>query len=441
MSFFGPLVTKILHDKSYDTKAYLDQLPHEAYDEMQVQVLKYIDEYRAKHGDMPSPEIFKTDYPQYYTELYISTPITDLRERFTKSAIEYVVNKGINDFETAKIKKSANPTEPIYKLVEQINGINSAGKRTVKEATNISGIFQSFGGDSISLGIPFIDNVSKMYSGNYYALYGQSGGTKSYLMAYIATQLLLAGKKVLIAPCEVGIDGYMARITGILNNFSVRDVLTEIEKDSSSIAKYDALSSATMSYLHDVRHGRLFFTEKGFPTIKDIENDFVSCKPDLVIIDSVYDLARHHSQYSKNRWDAEAAVSSEIKEFTKNGITIDDKLVKPRVFVASQLSKGANSKSGNIGVADIYGSVQSYFDADAFFVIYRSVIDNQICMDALKTRNSENIKGVYEIEWDTMKYNFEAYFTPPTRDAIKTIGKHEKAHIIDYAMKELGIAL
>jgi hypothetical protein len=440
MSWFGPLVTKVLKEKAYETKNFLDQLPKEAYDEMQIKVLNYIDEYRVTFGDMPNLEIFKTDYPQYYTEVYINVPIEDLRERFKQDSIKYLVNKRINEFEIGKAK-GVDQTEPIYILVNEINTVNQAGRNKVKRATDVKNVFETFGGESISLGVPFIDNVVKMYAGNYYCFYGQSGGTKSYLMSYIAAQLALAGKRVLIAPCEVGNDGYIARISGILNNFSLRNALSEIEKDKAAIDKYDRIANVSMNYLSMVRGGEIYFTDKVFPTISDIENDYKNVKPDIVIVDSVYDLAARHEKYSKNKYEAEADISRQIKEFCKSGVTIDDHVYKPRILVASQLSRNANSKTGNMSASDIFGSTQFFFDADNFFLVFRSPIEDNYCVESIKTRNSEMIKGTYTIHWDTMVFDFETYFGVNVYDGIKTLGKHTKKDITDYALRDLGITL
>jgi len=413
MKNFLAYVSTVFFYQHQDEWNNIVRIDRSSYSDEQNRIIDWAKEYIAKHKEIPTHTAFDRDFPNYYIEKFVKVPLTDLRDNCRKELIEAKFNKLVRKIES-KDEIVFSDIENFQNEYKRINSVSGG----FLNAYNLKNTLDNFGYGGIELGIPYMDESTLMPSGKLYMLYGQTGGTKSYLMSYIVLYQLLKGRRVLVVPSEMGWWGYKTRIASIMNNFTTKNMVKEITKDENDgnndvKTYYENLIKTTFSYITEKRKGELFFTEKSYPTFEEMKDAVLEVKPDLVVVDSIYDLANRLIG-SKNKYDKQDELFDALKRFAGEGVETNGVVYRPRIFCGNQLNRAGNSKD-NANQNDISGSYSGAYDADMVMILTKnntikpenSTIYN---LYSTKVRDSEEWKGTYEINWKEMIFQFKDYF-------------------------------
>lgn len=426
MRNFLAYISTIFHYQHQDEWNNVVRLDRSLYNDEQNRIIDWAKDYIIKHKEIPTHVAFDRDFPNYYVEKYVSVPLSDLRDNCRKELIEAKFDKLVKKIE----RKDRIEFLDIENFQNEYKRINSVSGGFLK-AHNLKNTLDNFGYGGIELGIPYMDESTLMPSGKLYMLYGQTGGTKSYLMSYIVLYQLLKGRRVLVVPSEMGWWGYKTRIAAIMNNFTTRNMVKEITKDENDGKNdvktyYENIIKTTFNYIDEKRKGELYFTEKSYPTFEEMKDAVLEIKPDLIVVDSIYDLANRLTG-SKNKYEKQDDLFNELKRFAGEGIETNGTIYRPRIFCGNQLNRAGNSKD-TANQNDIAGSYSGAYDADMVMILTKnntikpenSTIYN---LYSTKVRDSEDWKGTYEINWKEMTFQFKDYFgTPYHNNALDQIG-------------------
>ena len=402
MIHFRSYISCIFHnDLRIEFNNHLLSIDKDLFDAQQLGIVEYGKNYLTKHNKLPSSAIFERDYKNVYIPTYINEPIEDLRGKFKEELTMNLFNKLTRKVE----QKDAVTYEDIKNLVKGYEAVN---RRTggLVSANERRDFMDEFGFGGLDLNIPFIDEEMKMDIGTMYLLFGQTGGTKSYLLSYISAMAALQGHKVLIIPAEMGKHKYMVRMTSILNGVSWRDYKKKMDSEFRE-GKFDTkfhfnnMVNNTTDYLFS-KGGGIYFTESNFPTVDEAKTAALKINADLVIIDSLYELANKIQTGSSDEYYAQSVVYNDFKLFANEGING----YKPRIFAASQVGRAGQTKQ-ELTLQDIAGSIKGAYDAHAVLLLSADKgVKNVYNLRSGKVRDSDIFGGSYGINWNDTAFDF-----------------------------------
>lgn len=397
------LITQTI--KQNDT-TYLSKIPVFLLNDAEKKLIKYIQDYKEKHGQTPSPEkIKKEGYGHYLTDHYAGEPLSALFEdTLEQKRSEYFLKKS-SEIQMNLDKDGKIDTSALAKLHADLS------KTYVSNAVNFtsfdrSGFYSAKKPDSIKFGWDTIDNpTGGILPGEYAILVARLGVGKSLIAVYQAVQWARQGKRVLFIPCEMTIEQTIYRMDGFLGGFNPLVFRTKRAYGSSEDSEDDEIESMFKTYyslvnleLENIKKagGEIVFPDKSTKTIQQIISMIRETKPDITIIDALY-LVGNADGIVSSDWKVLKEVSNTIKQFC-----ITD---NQRVFCTSQIKRTGGKSEAEFSTEDIAYTDAFGQDADLVMVAYKvPAKPKQMVISLAKVRHGSDLGSVeLEVDWRNMR--------------------------------------
>jgi replicative DNA helicase len=399
------LITQTI--KQNDT-TYLSKIPVFLLNDAEKKLIKYIQDYKEKHGQTPSPEkIKKEGYGHYLTDHYAGEPLSALFEdTLEQKRSEYFLKKS-SEIQMNLDKDGKIDTSALAKLHADLS------KTYVSNAVNFTSFdrksfYSTTKPDSIKFGWDTIDNpTGGILPGEYAILVARLGVGKSLIAVYQAVQWARQGKRVLFIPCEMTIEQTIYRMDGFLGGFNPLVFRTKRAYGSSEDSDDDEIKTMFETYRKLVEFeldaikksgGEIIFPDKSTKTIQQIISMIRETKPDITIIDALY-LVGNADGIVSSDWKVLKEVSNTIKQFC-----ITD---NQRVFCTSQIKRTGGKSEAEFSTEDIAYTDAFGQDADLVMVAYKvPAKPKQMVISLAKVRHGSDLGSVeLEVDWRNMRLN------------------------------------
>lgn len=420
LNYFNILLTRSLKD-NVDT--YLTALPDILLNETQREVIKYVLKYQEDHGILPElDKLATTSFAVMINENLSKTTYSSLFEDALRELKNNYLAAEFTKYEIAIARKEPDSDQIMVRAAETVSRIS------INEVNNAEDIpfpiFGKFVGTAIDTGIPFIDQaIGGLFPGKFNLLFAPAGSGKTYLLSYVAAYNLLLGKKVLVIRGEMSEEEYIARLLGITMGFNADDAIREAEKDQKKADELDDMCKRYIAYIK-TKGGGLYFTKAPMPYISQVRTAYRKTKADIVLIDGLYALPVR--QKFNQEYEKDSAISTQVKEFCKNGVTIDGVKCHPRVLATTQMNR-EGYKNPNAGNESIGGSIRYAQDSDTAFSIKLSSVafsESDYDIRQTKARGNSPVEGLMHVDWKTMRFGFSSakFASLDVEDGIKSCG-------------------
>lgn len=378
-------------------------------------VFKYLSEYYLKNGEMPTPRVFRNNFPNYELESYsegIGTeePLTywcdELRTKITHNTLcdemekvcKLLDNLNTNDA-LSLIKKTIIKIENDYTETSAIviNDDAEQRKEIYKQRKENQGMI------GIPMGIDKLDLILKgMQPKQLITLIAKTGVGKTWFWILIAANCILNGYKVLFFTTEMSEEQIEDRIEAML-----------IGKLYPSF-NYNKFKSGTLSPEEEEQYFEFLDRKKNFETlvietatgVSNVNAKIQQHNPDVIFIDGAY--LMEDDRGADQDWLRVAHITRDLKKIAKN-------TGKP-ICINSQADSTTSKKTGpeleNIGFSKAIGH-----DSDVVLSLFRDedmIEDREMKAKVLKQR--EGILGNVMLNWDFSTMDFSSIYSDVKED-------------------------
>lgn len=319
------------------------------------EVFDYGLDFMAEHGESPTTQIVKTEFPEFSAQVS-KAPLTYLSKEFEKQVKERKAIELVRDYmdaiedpdEIQNIEiRALDMARQLTEVVPSPRISRFSDKHRVDEYERKKKIGDIHG---IYMGIPTLDEITMgIRPHELVTIAAYMGVGKSTLMQYIAYSAYLQGKKVLFVSLEMDADEIWNRI----------DVM-------ASGVKYHSLAAYELSHgekeawkkvldrAHENRHEQDIMIRDDIKncTVDDVLAETMRHKPDLVIVDYL-ELMKTPRGVSSQHW--------EKVSFSGEGLKQNARVMKIPHLTAAQLTRDGGK--GEVTLATVgYQSVGKHSD-------------------------------------------------------------------------------
>lgn len=374
--------------------SYVERVPMFLLNETEKNMVKWLKEYKKKHGRTPTPERFeKTPFGIYFTKSLTSSPLSDLFEGALKTKQAELFLKTFSEMEEIIDDGDDLPLNRLNDLARQLANVMTKPSASILDY-NRDELYEGDDNDALMVGMDIIDDIyGGIHPGEFVVIAARVGVGKSMVLCLLAVLLARKGHRVGLFSREMSQRELVSRIDSILGQFNPMELRKKTNKPLLKAKKKEVEEELAKISLSG---GNIIIPREGAYTPSAIRGFIRDEKPDIVLVDGIY-LMRPDENINGADWQKLKAISNELKN-----VAMEE---SARIIGTTQLKR--TGKDDGYDLEDLAYSDSIGQDADLVIAGSRpkGMSINQSLWTIIKNRHGSGYgSNEIKIDYNTMSF-------------------------------------